>query len=163
MIWASVSSWSYFTGFSRESFSTFGCKEHNQSYFSIDHLVMSMWRVISCVVGSQSCGKGLGLFNEAVSHAIQSHPRQMNHSEEFWQNVVHWRRKWSTPVFLPEETPWTVWKGKNVWCQKMNPPGWNVSSILLGKREGQLLITQVRMSFGYAKAGTVLSCGCVLW
>ena len=32
-------------------FSIFGCKEYNQSGFSIDHLVMSMCRVISCVVG----------------------------------------------------------------------------------------------------------------
>ena len=28
-----------------------GCKEYNQSYFGIDHLSMSMCRVISCVVG----------------------------------------------------------------------------------------------------------------
>ena len=28
----------------------------------------------------------------------------MGHREEFWQNVVHWRRKWKiTPVFLPGE------------------------------------------------------------
>ena len=25
---------------------------------------------------------------------MQSHPRQMSHNEEFWQNVVHWRRGW---------------------------------------------------------------------
>ena len=29
----------------------FGCREYNQSYFSVDHLVMSMCRVFSCVVG----------------------------------------------------------------------------------------------------------------
>ena len=34
-----------------QSFSIFGCKEYNQSDFSIDHLVMSMCRVISCVFG----------------------------------------------------------------------------------------------------------------
>ena len=28
-----------------------GCKEHNQSDFGIDHLVMSMYRVFSFVVG----------------------------------------------------------------------------------------------------------------
>ena len=33
-------------------FSIFGCKEYNQSDFSVDHLVMSMCRVFSCVVGS---------------------------------------------------------------------------------------------------------------
>ena len=33
------------------SFSIFGCKEYNQSDFSVDHQVMSMYRVFSCVVG----------------------------------------------------------------------------------------------------------------
>ena len=32
-------------------FSIFGCKEYNQSNFSVDHLVMSMCRVFFCVVG----------------------------------------------------------------------------------------------------------------
>ena len=31
--------------------STFGCKEYNQSDFGIDHLVMSMYKIFSCVVG----------------------------------------------------------------------------------------------------------------
>ena len=30
-----------------------GCKEYNQSDFSVDHLVMSMCRVFSCVVGKR--------------------------------------------------------------------------------------------------------------
>ena len=34
-----------------ESFSIFCCREYNQSDFSVDHLVMSMCRVFSCVVG----------------------------------------------------------------------------------------------------------------
>ena len=29
----------------------FGCKEYNQSDFGVDHLVISMCRVFSCVVG----------------------------------------------------------------------------------------------------------------
>ena len=33
------------------SFSIFSCKEYNQSDLDIDHLVMSMCRVFSCVVG----------------------------------------------------------------------------------------------------------------
>ena len=49
MIWATVSSWSFLL--SVKSFSIFGCKEYNQSDFSFDHLVMSMCRVFSCVVG----------------------------------------------------------------------------------------------------------------
>ena len=28
-----------------------GCKEYNQSDFDVDHLVMSMYRVFSCLVG----------------------------------------------------------------------------------------------------------------
>ena len=34
-----------------ESFSIFGYKEHSQFDFSIDHLVISMCRIVSCVVG----------------------------------------------------------------------------------------------------------------
>ena len=34
-----------------QSFSIFGCKEYNQSDFSVEHLLMSMCRVFSCVVG----------------------------------------------------------------------------------------------------------------
>ena len=29
----------------------FGCKEYNQSDFGVDHMLMSMCRVFSCVVG----------------------------------------------------------------------------------------------------------------
>ena len=36
-----------------QSFSIFSCKEYNQSDFSIDHLVMFVCRVISCVVGRE--------------------------------------------------------------------------------------------------------------
>ena len=33
------------------------------------------------------------------------HPRQMGYGEEFWQNVVHWRREWqTTSAFLPWES-----------------------------------------------------------
>ena len=48
--------------------------------------------------------KGLVQPNEAVSHAMQGHPRWTDHSGKFWQNVVHWRRDWqTTPVFQPRE------------------------------------------------------------
>ena len=50
MIWAIVSFWSCFCWLYR-AFSIFGCKEYNQSDFSIDYLVMSMCRVVSCFVG----------------------------------------------------------------------------------------------------------------
>ena len=38
----------------------------------------------------------------------------MGHSQEFWQNVVHWRREWQTTSVLAMRTPWTVWKGKKM-------------------------------------------------
>ena len=49
-----------------------------------------------------------------LSQAMQGHLRWMCHSEEFWQNVVHRRRKWQTPpIFWPwepheqyEQTKW---------------------------------------------------------
>ena len=35
---------------------------------------------------------------------MQGLSRWTGHNEEFWQNVVHWRRKWqTTAVFLPGE------------------------------------------------------------
>ena len=50
MICATISFWSCFLP-TVESFSIFGCKECNQSILGIDHLVMSMCRVVSYVVG----------------------------------------------------------------------------------------------------------------
>ena len=50
LIWATVSSWSCFCWLCK-SFSIFSCKEYYQSYFGIDHLVMSMCTVISSIVG----------------------------------------------------------------------------------------------------------------
>ena len=34
-----------------ESFSIFSCKEHNQSDFDTDYLVVSMYKVVSWIVG----------------------------------------------------------------------------------------------------------------
>ena len=48
-----------------------------------------------------------------MSHALQSHPRPTGHSEEFWPNIVHWRREWqTTSVFLPREPHEQYEKGK---------------------------------------------------
>ena len=49
MIWATVSSTSCFCWLC--SFCIISCKKYNQFNFSIYHLMMSMCRVISCVVG----------------------------------------------------------------------------------------------------------------
>ena len=54
MILAIVSSRSCFCWLYRAS-PSLAAKEYNQSDFSVDHLVMSMCRVISCVVGEGVC------------------------------------------------------------------------------------------------------------
>jgi len=39
-----------------------------------------------------------------MRHAMQGYTRQMGHGEEFWQNVVHWRRGLqTTPIFFLRE------------------------------------------------------------
>ena len=38
--------------------------------------------------------KGACITQWSYEHAImQGHQRQMGHSEEFWQNMVHWRKE----------------------------------------------------------------------
>jgi len=49
MIWATVRSWSCFCWLYKNS--PFWLQDYNQSDFGIDYLVMSICRVISCVVG----------------------------------------------------------------------------------------------------------------
>ena len=40
-----------------------------------------------------------------MSHALQGCLRWSGHGGEFWQNVVHWRRKWKiASEFLPWES-----------------------------------------------------------
>ena len=40
-----------------------------------------------------------------MSHALQGRLRSCGHGGEFWQNVVHWRRKWQiASEFLPWES-----------------------------------------------------------
>ena len=46
---------------------------------------------------------------------------------------------------LAMRIPWTIWKGKKTWHQKMSPPHQKVSNMLLGKSRGQLLIAPERM------------------
>ena len=50
-----------------------------------------------------------------MNHARQGHPRWMGHKEEFWQNMIHWRREWqTTPVFLPREPHNSMKKQKDM-------------------------------------------------
>ena len=66
--------------------------------------------------------KGLAKINETMSHALQGHPRQTGQSEEFWQNMAHWRRKWQpTPVFLPQEPHEQYEKAKRHDTERQSP------------------------------------------
>ena len=82
-----------------------------------------------------------------MSHARQGHPRLTDHSEELWENVVHWRKKWQiTPVFLPGE-PQEQHENAKRWHWKMSPLVLKVPSILMGRSRGQLLIAPERMKW----------------
>ena len=57
-----------------------------------------------------------------LSHAVWSHPKQMGHGGEFWQNVVHWRREWqTTSVFLPWEAHEQYEKAKRWDTERLTP------------------------------------------
>ena len=56
---------------------------------------------ISCVDHSLVVAKGLRDSVKLWAMPCKGHPKWMGPSEEFWQNVVPWRRAWQTaPVFL---------------------------------------------------------------
>ena len=59
-------------------------------------------------------------------------------------------------------TPWTVWKGKIIWHQKMSPPNQKVSNMLIKKRGRQLLIAPERIKW-LGKAEVMLICLSVWW
>ena len=69
---------------------------------------------------------------EAMSPAMQGHPRHTGYSEEFRQTVVHWRRPWQpTPVFLSREPQNSVKRQKDM-TPEDEAPGRKVSNMLLG-------------------------------
>ena len=97
--------------------------------------------------GSQPCrGEGACITHEAISHAMQGHPKLTGHSEEFWQNVVHWRRKWqTTPVFLLQEPHEQYEKAKRYYTGRWALPlGGKVSNILLGKSRVQFQLSYLK-------------------
>ena len=67
---------------------------------------------------------------------MYDHPRWMDHSEKFWQNVVCWGSKRQiTPVFLMWEQ---YEKAKRYDTGRWALPGQKMSNLLLGKSRGQL-------------------------
>ena len=78
-----------------------------------------------------------------MSYGLQGHPRRTGHSEEFWQNVVHWRGKWqTTPVFLTQESH-KQYEGKKM-IPEDEPPRSEGVQYATGKSGGQLLIAPER-------------------
>lgn len=72
---------------------------------------------------SLAVAKGLAELNEAMSLAVQSHPRHTGYSEEFRQTVVPWRRQWQlTPVFLSRELHELYEKAKRYDTGEDEPP-----------------------------------------
>ena len=81
---------------------------------------------------------------------MQSHARQIGHSGEFWQNVVHWRREWqTTPIFLPWE-PHDSMKRQKDMTPKDEPP--RLEGVQYATAEEQRAITNC--SRQNAAAGT---------
>ena len=61
-------------------------------------------------------------------------------------NVVHWSRKCNPLRYSCLENPTDNMKRqKDVTTEDENPLDWKVSSVLLGKSRGQLLVAPVRM------------------
>ena len=89
-----------------------------------------------------------------MSHAMQGHPRQTRHREEFWQNMVYWRREWKTTAVLFLREPYEYGqyekaKGHDTrrWAPLPASSGQKVSNMLLGKSSGQLPIAPERMKW----------------
>ena len=76
-----------------------------------------------------------------MSHAVQGYARWMGHSDPLEEEIA------THSSIFAWRTPQTVRKDKKTWQWKMNPPGWKVSNMLLGKSRGQLQIVLERMKW----------------
>ena len=79
------------------------------------------------------------------SYTMQGQTIWMGHSEVFWQNVVHWKRNHNPLQYSFLE----IFKDSSISQKDMalegDLPAWHVSSMLLGKSRGQLIISLERM------------------
>ena len=98
--------------------------------------------------GSQpSCGKGAWGTQWNDEPHCAGLPRRTGHSEEFWQSVVHWRRKWqTTPVFLLQEPHELYEKAERFDTRRWAPQVSGVQYATGGSR-GQLLTAPQRMKW----------------
>ena len=78
---------------------------------------------------------------------MQGHPRQMDHSEEFWENVVHkMEEEMANHSSILCLEPQEQWRGKKDVTSEDEPPrSEGFTSMLLGKWRGQLLIAPETM------------------
>ena len=81
-------------------------------WFCLSKFFCLITKYLIPINGSLPChGKGACITQWSCESCHAGPPKMHSRSEEFWQNVVHWRRKWwPTPVFLPGEPhgSWTV-------------------------------------------------------
>ena len=64
-----------------------------------------------------------------MSHALQGHPKQTDHSEEFQQNAVYWRREWQSTRYSCIENPMDSMKRQEAVTMEYEPPGQKLSSM----------------------------------
>ena len=103
-----------------------------------------IWYYLICHLhGSWSCHwwRGLHNFNEAMSHAMPCHTRQMNHCRQFWQHAVHWEGNGKPHQYSCLKNPMNIksMKRQNDTTLQMSPPGQKVFNILQEKSRGQLI------------------------
>ena len=78
------------------SFSTFSCKEYNQSYFSINHLVMFLCRAVIWVVA-----KGYFLWPECSLNNLWHKIFALLHFVSGSNLLVPWGISWHPPFIFP--------------------------------------------------------------
>ena len=72
--------------------------------------------------------------------------------ESWWRPTGEGNGK--PPSIFASRTPWTAWKGRKIWHQKMSPSGQKVYNMLLGKC-GETVNKEWRV---WTKAEMMLSC-----
>ena len=97
-----------------------------------------------------------------MSHAMQGHPRQMDHSEEFWENVVHKMEEemanHSSILYLE---PQEQWRGKKDVIPEDEPPRSEGVQYAPGEEQREITNSSRKNGRDLAKAETTSSCGCV--
>ena len=91
---------------------------------------------------------------------MQGHPSWTGHNEEFWQNVVRWRRKWQTTLVLLLQEPHEQYEKANIRHWKISTP--KVSDMLLGKSGGPVLIAPEGMK-RLGQSGNDAQLWCIWW